>query len=81
MASQLVNVDEGAKRLAVSPWTLRSYAYKGVIASVKLGPASSKGTRLLFEVDELDRFIAENRRPRFAAKPVPRNGKPARLAG
>ena len=67
--AQLVSVYDGAKMLGISVWTLRSYAYKGLVESVKLG------TRLMFEVRELERFIAENTRPRFMPKPVPRGEK------
>lgn len=55
---QLVSVEEGAYKLGISSWTLRSWAYKGRIASVKLS------TRLLFDVSELQRLIAEGERPR-----------------
>lgn len=59
MTSRLVGVEEASGRLGLSPWTIRAYAYKGVIASVKLG------TRLLFEESELDKFVEERTRPRF----------------
>lgn len=71
--SQLISVEAGAKMLGISIPTLRLYAYKGTVASVKLG------RRLLFEVSELERFIAENTRPRFAPRPVRQNAK--RVAG
>ena len=74
-AIQLIGVAEGAKKLGVSIWTLRSYAYKGVVASVKIG------TRLMFEEGELDRYIAENTRPRFRPMAERRVSKPAQMAG
>lgn len=71
--SQLIGVEDGAKMLGISTPTLRIYAYKGKVASVKLG------RRLLFEVSELEQFIAENTRPRFTPRPVRESAK--RVAG
>ena len=73
--SQLIGVVDGAKKLGISMWTLRAYAYKGTVASVKIG------TRLMFEESELDRYIAENTRPRFHAMAERRGSKSAQLAG
>ena len=56
---QLIGVDEAAHNLGLSPWTLRAWAYKGKIASVKIS------TRLLFDKAEIARVIAENERPRL----------------
>ena len=55
----MVSVEEGAHLLGdISPWTLRSWAYKGLVASHKIG------TRLMFDRAEIDRVINESERPR-----------------
>jgi excisionase family DNA binding protein len=60
---ELVGVDQAAAILGgLSPWTLRAWAYKGTLASHKIG------TRLMFDRAELDRFIAESERPRLSDK-------------
>jgi len=50
---------EAAKLLSVSVRTLNAYRRRGLIQAVKIG----RGRRavVLFEVDELKRFLAENR--------------------
>jgi hypothetical protein len=50
----------------LSDWTMRRKAYAGEIASLKIG------SRLLFDLDELDRFIDEHTRPRLTDKPTQR---------
>ena len=58
---ELVGVDEAAHILGgLSPWTVRGMAYRGRIASHKIG------TRLMFDRAELDRVISESERPRLA---------------
>jgi excisionase family DNA binding protein len=54
---RLVPVDEAAYRLGVSPWTIRWWIQQGRIASNKLG------ARRLIPVSEIERLIAESRRP------------------
>ena len=56
---QLIGVEEAAHNLGISPWTLRSWAYKGKVASVKIS------TRLLFDRAEIERVICEHERPRL----------------
>jgi Helix-turn-helix domain len=71
--SQLINVEEAAKMCGgISVWTMRRHAYRGDLASVKLGGHNG---RLMFEVSELERFIAENTRPRFTPRPVRESAK------
>ncbi len=48
----------GAYLGGFSHWKVRDMAYKGEIASIKIG------SRLLFDLDELDRYIAEHTRAR-----------------
>ena len=52
-----MGADPGAKYTGLSIHTLRSYAYKGVLPSFKVG------TRLLFDVDDLDALIQAGKRP------------------
>jgi predicted site-specific integrase-resolvase len=47
-----------------SRWTVRTWAYTGKIASVKIG---GHGGRLLIPVSEIERIIAEGTRPRVPA--------------
>ena len=56
-AERLVSVDEAAYRLGVSPWTIRWWIQEGRIASNKLG------ARRLIPESEIERLIAESRRP------------------
>lgn len=59
---ELVGLDEATHILGgLSPWTLRAWAYKGKVASHKMG------TRLMFDRAELDRVISESERPRLHA--------------
>lgn len=55
---RLLSVQECEGLSGISVWTWRRWAYAGKIASVKMG------TRLMVEMAEFDRAIAENRRPR-----------------
>jgi excisionase family DNA binding protein len=54
----LVDARGAGEYIGCSDWHARELAYRGVIASVKIG------NLLRFDLDELDRFIAENTRPR-----------------
>jgi excisionase family DNA binding protein len=58
-SSLAVRPREAAKLLGVSVRTLQEYRRRGLIRAVKIG----RGRRavVLFEVDELKRFLAENR--------------------
>ncbi|TCK75876.1 helix-turn-helix domain-containing protein [Acidipila rosea] len=60
---QFLTVQQGAERLNVSVWTLRSWAYAGRIASHKFG------SRLMISRQELDRIIRESERPRLSNRP------------
>ena len=55
---RLVTVQEAAMLLGLSVWTVRGWAYRGVIASNKLG------TRLCVPISEIERVIRESSRPR-----------------
>ena len=54
---KLFGVNEAAEILGFSPWTLRSWAYSGKIASHKVS------TRLMFSKQDLDDLIQTSRRP------------------
>jgi excisionase family DNA binding protein len=58
---EVVRIAEAARRLQVSIWTARQWAYRGRIASVKLGK------HLLIPTSEIARLIAEGTRPRIEA--------------
>ena len=59
-----MGVAEAAAATGLSRWTWRRWAYDGRVASVKLG------TRLLIPLSEIERFVAEETRPR-----LPRAGR------
>ena len=46
----------------LSHWTLRAWGREGKVSTIKLG------TRLMFDLDELDQIIAKNERPQLASK-------------
>ncbi len=54
MAKRLMSVKEAGAYLGITTWTLYSWVSQGKIPSVKLG------SRRLFDVQALDRFIAKN---------------------
>jgi excisionase family DNA binding protein len=56
---RLISVKDFGALLGVSLWTVRGWAYKGRVASVKLG------ARMMIPTTELDRLIEENLRPRI----------------
>lgn len=59
-------VDECGKMASNSPWWWRQMAYKGKIASIKLG--AGRGSRLLIPKSEVDRILREGLRPRLDSK-------------
>lgn len=56
---EVIRVQEFARRLQISVWTARQWAYRGKVASCKAGK------HLLIPVSEISRLIAENTRPRL----------------
>lgn len=56
----VIKVADFAKRLQISIWTARQWAYRGKIESVKAGK------HLLIPVSEVSRLLAEGLRPRVA---------------
>jgi hypothetical protein len=63
----LVDARAAGEYAGLSGWTMRRKAYAGEIASLKIG------SRLLFDLDELDRFIDEHTRPRLTDKSTQRS--------
>jgi hypothetical protein len=57
MHEELLPIRVFAQRLGISVWTARSMAYRGRIASCKIG------AKLQIPVTEVHRLIAENMRP------------------
>lgn len=58
---QLLSVGQAAAALGISIWTLRGWAYRGQIASHKVGK------RLMISTAEVARIIRESERPRLAS--------------
>jgi hypothetical protein len=56
-SQRLQSIKDFAASLGISVWTVRGWAYRGRIASVKLG------ARMMIPTTELDRLIQENLRP------------------
>ena len=56
-----VGIEEAARLLGLSPHTVRSYEYRGLIKSVRIG------TRVLIPVEELKRLIREGCRSPMGA--------------
>ena len=56
-AAKLVNLTEAANLVGHSPWTLRSWAYSGRIASYKIS------SRLMFSLADLEVIVSKGRRP------------------
>jgi hypothetical protein len=56
---EFLSVTEAETLSGMSRWTWRSYAYKGKIASTKVGK------RLLIPLTEVRRVLAEGTRPRL----------------
>ncbi len=59
---EVIRVREFAARLQISIWTARQWAYRGKIASCKVGK------HLLVPVGEVSRLISEGNRPRLEEK-------------
>jgi excisionase family DNA binding protein len=55
MQRLLVDINEAAAALGLSPWTVRQYIRQGKLPAVRIG------RRVLVEPDELARFIAQGR--------------------
>jgi excisionase family DNA binding protein len=51
----LHDVRDGARLLAISPWTVRLYVRQGRLRPVRIG------TRVLLEDSEVERFVVEAR--------------------
>jgi excisionase family DNA binding protein len=62
----LVDARAAGEYAGLSVWTIRKKAYAGEISSLKIG------SRLLFNLDELDRYLAEHTRPRLIDRPTHR---------
>ena len=62
----LVDAYAAGEYIGLCEATIRRKAYSGEITSYKIGK------RLLFNLDELDRYIAEHRRPRPIQTPAQR---------
>ena len=58
--TQLLSVEDAARLLAISPWTVRAYLRKGKLVPIRIGK------RLLLAENELQRFIDE-----CQTKPLP----------
>jgi excisionase family DNA binding protein len=54
ITQRLLSVKDFGALLGMSLWTVRAWAYKGRVASVKLG------ARMMIPTTELDRLITEN---------------------
>jgi|HubBroStandDraft_6_1064221.scaffolds.fasta_scaffold978216_3 excisionase family DNA binding protein len=54
---QLLNVEDAARLLAISPWTVRAYLKMGKLFPVRIG------RRTLLEAGDIERFIQESRVP------------------
>lgn len=57
----MLTVTQFAERLAVSPWTVRSWIDSGRLASIKVG--RGKRCTLRIPSTEFDRIVIENMRP------------------
>lgn len=56
---EVIRVQEFARRLQISVWTARQWAYRGKVASCKAGK------HLLIPASEVSRLITANTRPRL----------------
>lgn len=59
--SEVLRVQEFARRLQISVWTARQWAYRGKIASCKVGK------HLLIPTSEIGRLIGAGTRPALAS--------------
>lgn len=55
--TKLLNVNDAADLLSISPWTVRAYIREGKLRSVRLG------RRVLLSETELERLINESQSP------------------
>jgi excisionase family DNA binding protein len=64
---QLFDVEDSARILAISAWTVRALLRKGKLSPVRIG------RRVCLEESELQRFIDESRTPKqnSATEPLP----------
>ncbi|MHB2009537.1 MAG: helix-turn-helix domain-containing protein [Acidobacteriaceae bacterium] len=62
VANDVIRIQEFADRLQISIWTARQWAYRGKIASCKVGK------HLLVPSREISRLIEENTRPRLESR-------------
>ena len=60
--TSVIKVQEFAKRLQISVWTARQWAYRGKISSCKAGKL------LLIPTSEISRLIGEGTRPRHEGR-------------
>jgi excisionase family DNA binding protein len=67
----LKNVEEAARLLGISRWTVRSYIREGKLKPVRLG------RRVLLAEDELERLVSESQEP---IKVQPETGGPTEEA-
>jgi excisionase family DNA binding protein len=61
--SELIDVEEAARRLGVSRWTLYKRVAAGEVASY------NTGSRLLFDPDDVAEHLQRRRRPAAAERP------------
>jgi len=64
VSARLLSLPEAAEHLHLSTWTLRAWAARGKIGTVKLG------TRVLVPLAEVERAIVEGTRPRQQPPPT-----------
>ncbi len=64
MERRYLSVQEASEVTGLSPWTWRTWAYAGKVASVKAGAA--KSSRLLIPLAEVERVMSEGYRPAVA---------------
>ena len=78
-SSRFLDLQQAARYLGVSPWTVRDLEANGTIARVMIPLPNGRSLRkLLFDRGDLDRLIeswklpslTSSRRPRYAGAPV-----------
>ena len=72
-STMLLNVNEAANTLRLSPWTVRLYVRLGKLKPVRIG------RRVLFEPAELQRLVEAGRNPRIPAPTSARGGDDAHV--
>jgi excisionase family DNA binding protein len=63
--TSLKDVKQAAALLGISPWTVRAYVRDGKLIPVRIG------RRVLLEEVELERFIADGKKPKDPRQPDP----------